>query len=249
MPLEHPDFLKTNPYYDDFSDEKNFLRVLFKPGYAVQARELTQLQTILQSQISKFADHIFKEGSKVFGGNVNTAFTTFIRVEKFLQTRSGNSFTANSSSADSYLDTLKINTESLFISNDENASYIGSVEHIQLEIFTPEDNFAEPIGELRLVHFAKSGYSENDDYTILFVDQTSGDALSAENVLKVKGQEIYFKIIPDSIISFSGPSTLVSVASGIYYTNGMFVNNERQHFSIYVNSKQREEESTLLNGI
>ena len=62
MPLEHPDFLKNNPYYDDFSDEKNFLRVLFKPGYAVQARELTQLQTILQSQITKFADHFFKEG-------------------------------------------------------------------------------------------------------------------------------------------------------------------------------------------
>ena len=33
-----------NPYYDDFSEDKKFLRLLFKPGYAVQARELTQIQ-------------------------------------------------------------------------------------------------------------------------------------------------------------------------------------------------------------
>ena len=35
--------LSGNPYFDDFDDTKKFLRILFKPGYAVQARELTQL--------------------------------------------------------------------------------------------------------------------------------------------------------------------------------------------------------------
>ena len=38
---------KVFPYYDDFDEDKNFKRILFRPGYAVQARELTQLQTIL----------------------------------------------------------------------------------------------------------------------------------------------------------------------------------------------------------
>ena len=59
--------LNVSPYYDDFDDTKNFNRVLFRPGYAVQARELTQLQTLLQSQIGKFGDHIFKNGSVVQG--------------------------------------------------------------------------------------------------------------------------------------------------------------------------------------
>ncbi len=59
-----------DPYYDDFDPNKNFHRVLFKPGYAVQARELTQSQTILQDQISKFADHIFKQNTPVTGGQV-----------------------------------------------------------------------------------------------------------------------------------------------------------------------------------
>ena len=38
-----------NPYNDDFDEDKKFLRILFKPGFAVQARELTQSQTILQN--------------------------------------------------------------------------------------------------------------------------------------------------------------------------------------------------------
>lgn len=58
------------PYYDDFNEEKNFYRILFRPGYAVQARELTQLQTILQSQIERFGKHIFENGSLVIGGEV-----------------------------------------------------------------------------------------------------------------------------------------------------------------------------------
>lgn len=58
------------PYYDDFNEEKNFYRVLFRPGYAVQARELTQLQTILQNQIERFGRHIFENGSMVIGGEV-----------------------------------------------------------------------------------------------------------------------------------------------------------------------------------
>lgn len=57
-----------NPYYDDFDETKGFHQILFKPGYAVQARELTQLQSILQQQIERFGKHIFKEGSLVLGG-------------------------------------------------------------------------------------------------------------------------------------------------------------------------------------
>ena len=56
------------PFYDDFDESKNFHRILFRPGYAVQARELTQLQTILQNQIERFGNHIFQNGSLVLGG-------------------------------------------------------------------------------------------------------------------------------------------------------------------------------------
>lgn len=58
------------PYYDDFDENKKFLKILFRPGYGVQARELNQLQSILQSQISRVGDHLFKEGSVIIPGEI-----------------------------------------------------------------------------------------------------------------------------------------------------------------------------------
>ena len=70
--------LNVSPYYDDFDKEDNYYRVLFKPGYPIQARELTGLQSILQNQIESFGSHLFKEGSMVIPGGItcDNAFTT-----------------------------------------------------------------------------------------------------------------------------------------------------------------------------
>ena len=62
--------LNVAPYYDDFDETKNYHRILFRPGLAVQARELTQMQSILQNQIDRFGEHVFKEGSIVNGCSV-----------------------------------------------------------------------------------------------------------------------------------------------------------------------------------
>ncbi len=61
--------LNVSPYFDDFNADDNYYKVLFKPGFPVQARELTGLQSILQDQIAKFGTHMFKEGAKVIPGN------------------------------------------------------------------------------------------------------------------------------------------------------------------------------------
>ena len=63
--------LNVAPYYDDFDQDDLFHRVLFRPGYAVQARELTQLQSILQNQVERQGNHIFKEGAVVIPGQVS----------------------------------------------------------------------------------------------------------------------------------------------------------------------------------
>ena len=59
--------LNIAPYFDDFDIENQFYKILFKPAYAVQARELTQLQTILQNQVEQFGDNIFQDGSIIKG--------------------------------------------------------------------------------------------------------------------------------------------------------------------------------------
>lgn len=61
--------LNISPYFDDFDEANKYYRILFKPGYALQARELTQLQTTLQNQIEQFGDNIYKEGSIIRGCN------------------------------------------------------------------------------------------------------------------------------------------------------------------------------------
>ena len=63
--------LDVSPYFDDYNPADDFYRVLFKPGYPVQARELTTLQSILQNQIEKFGQHFFKDGAKVIPGNTS----------------------------------------------------------------------------------------------------------------------------------------------------------------------------------
>jgi len=69
-----------NPYYDDFDEDKKFLRILFKPGFAVQARELTQSQTLLQKQVERFGEHVFKNGSVVSGGQLFIHDSTYLNV-------------------------------------------------------------------------------------------------------------------------------------------------------------------------
>jgi hypothetical protein len=72
MPKSHdPSLFNVTPYYDDYDENKKFLRTVFKPGRSVQARELTQLQTILQVQTERFGNHLFDNGSVILGGEIS----------------------------------------------------------------------------------------------------------------------------------------------------------------------------------
>ena len=73
--------LNVNPYFDDFDKNKNFYKVLFKPGSPVQARELTGLQSILQNQIERLGSHFFKEGAVVIPGQAGMDITySYVKV-------------------------------------------------------------------------------------------------------------------------------------------------------------------------
>ena len=97
-----------NPYYDDYDEDKKFLRVLFKPGKAVKARELTQLQTILQKQVERFGNHIFQNGSVVTGGE------TFLQDVKFLKldtNYAGSSVNVSAFSGKTIVDNISLPTK------------------------------------------------------------------------------------------------------------------------------------------
>jgi hypothetical protein len=91
-----------NIYRDDFADSDNYHRILFNPGRAVQARELTQLQTMIQREIERFGRNIFKEGAAVnpvanVGVDTNYKFVKIQSVSILPTSIVGNTFTGGTS--------------------------------------------------------------------------------------------------------------------------------------------------------
>lgn len=86
--------LNVSPYYDDFDSNKNYYRVLYKAGFPIQARELTQSQTILQDQLEMFSSRFFKDGDNLVPGEFGlanpadyvrlSAITQGSRIEEFI---------------------------------------------------------------------------------------------------------------------------------------------------------------------
>jgi len=116
-----------DPYYDDFEStggprEQNYMRILFRPGYAVQARELTQLQSILQNQIKQFSSHIFQDGSPVQGGHLT--LDTGVKSIKLQSQYNSNDIDLNTFSGklvknDPTIDTTKPETRATVVAIDQ----------------------------------------------------------------------------------------------------------------------------------
>lgn len=77
--MSRQDF-NVNPYFDDFDPRKNYLKILYRPGRPVQARELNQMQSTMQRQIENFANHIFKNGSKVSNARTSLQAKAYVRL-------------------------------------------------------------------------------------------------------------------------------------------------------------------------
>jgi len=66
------------PYFDDFDSKKNYSKILFRPGRAIQARELTQIQTTLQNQIAALGNKLL-QSPVVSGGELQVATVKYLR--------------------------------------------------------------------------------------------------------------------------------------------------------------------------
>lgn len=62
-------------YYDDFDPAKNYLQICYVPSRAVQARELTQTQSLLQNQISQAGAFWYKSGTPISGGRITVSYS------------------------------------------------------------------------------------------------------------------------------------------------------------------------------
>lgn len=191
-----------NPYYDDFDDDKQFLRVLFRPGYAVQARELTQLQSILQDQISKFGKHIFKNGSMVLGGE-----SIFENTEIFYLRLENDDTNGNSVDVDNFLNKKITDTSTETV----RALVVGVVPR---DInAAAETTFA--YNTLIIKYLSPTTFSES---TNIKVDTD----VTAEQYLATTIASVIKSPIEDSIY-YSGSSSIAHINDGVFFYDGYFV--------------------------
>jgi hypothetical protein len=187
--------LNVSPYFDDFDVKKDFYKVLFQPGVAVQARELNQLQSILQNQIEKFGDNVFKRGTIIDGCTItkhdkvpyikiNDLTTDGLQVDVTLY---NNLYVKNSANVEAYI--VKTTSGLQSRSPDLNTlfvNYISSGNNFSTDSFAADQtltvfNKSYPIFNIK-VNDGASKFSNSDTVVVmsaLAVQNSTGGAAAA----------------------------------------------------------------------
>lgn len=212
--------LNTAPYFDDFDVQNQYHRVLFKPSYAVQARELTQLQTILQNQIEQFGDHIFKEGSIVKGCN-------FTELGDLQYVKLQNPTGFDPISYIGFTDTETISGQ--VYERDNTFKVIGRISNVEAEIVSAARGFETRAPELNTFFInyttTSSGNKVFQAGEILdIVKVSSVDIGVTTNIIETTVANVPVTNFPDPV----GPSFGILAAPGIVFQRGHFLFAEEQ---------------------
>jgi len=196
--------LNTPPYFEDFDAKKKFHKVLFRPGYPLQARELTTIQSILQNQIENFGSSIYKEGAMVVPGQIGYDLTYYA---------------------------ILIEEEYFGISADILSQYIvgqtivGNTSGIRAKVVNAltSDQSEKGFTTLYVKYLSASTTNTNGTFG-------NDEILIAENSFSIGNTVIQKNTDFAKCISLNPTSigSAAKITSGIYYTKGYFVNVEEQ---------------------
>ena len=196
--------LNVSPYYDDFDSSKNYYKVLYKPGFPIQARELTTSQSILQGQVQNFGNNIFKDGSVVIPGGI--AYDGNFRAVKLKSVNYGTDI-------------------SVYIKSFIGKKIVGQVSGITATIKHVE--FIDNTNVYDTTIYVTYLSSGNDSQLSSFTD---GEQLSCtENVTygnTTINAGIPFASLTSSQSTKTGSAAYIS--KGVYFIRGYFVNVEDQ---------------------
>ena len=210
--------LNAAPYFDDFNAENNYHRILFRPGFAVQARELTQLQSALQHQIEAHGSHIFRDGAQVVPGNYV--------LQDYYSLKLASTFNAEQVDPSQYYNA------------DTPVTITGATTGVTAKVvgFKAATTTEQP---LLYVSYERSG---TDFETTVFAD---GENISANTTITHSTQQYATDVASVTtytseytetngataaqLASAEGPASRTGLAlrieSGVYYIRGFFVNN------------------------
>jgi hypothetical protein len=214
MPIQTD--LSVSPYFDDYDENKDYYKVLFRPGVAVQARELNQFQTILQKQIERFGDHVFKRGTVVDGCDI-----TFQSALQYVKLK------------DNQIDGAPVNVNQLigyYVKDTANVSpLIASIQ-------TTVDGYESRSPDLKTIYvkYINSGYANissvsterqqfvaNDTLTVYKPSNPIEKIISYDDSAGFSNADSVVVLSSVAVQNSSGGTTLANtIANGQYLTDG-----------------------------
>lgn len=229
----------TSPYYDDYDEDKKFLRVLFRPGYSVQARELTQAQTILQKQVSRIGDYVFKNKSRVIPGELYLTtghaiklqpleIDTNVNLDTFIQALDNITVTGVTTGVRAQIILGEPSTTDgdppilhiKYVSNGTN----GQEEFLENEILT----FAV-IAKTQTITTGGTGPLDPEITTTQTISPTYTDPRTGATVTAATGS---YRVRIQNSTDYATYSSIANITSGIFYVNGLFVKVDNQRVSV-----------------
>jgi len=193
--------LSRKPYFDDYDVKKNFYRVLYRPASAVQARELNQMQTILQDQIDKFGRHIFKEGSVVEG----CAFT-FDNSYNYVKIKDNYANNSAISNINDFVGKIAINTNGL------QARVVNALSGYESE--NPNLN------TLYLKYLNSSTYANGSQQTVFANNETV--QIKTDSAVNVGN------VVVATVTNSTGKGYAFTTTEGVIFKKGFFIRVEPQ---------------------
>jgi hypothetical protein len=214
--------LASDPYFDDYDENKNFHRIIYRAGYPIQNRELIQTQTILQKQLERLGKHVFEEGSLVLPGEV-----TYDNTLKWIVVTSTDGLDTNVIvNIQSYIDTNR----TVLITGATSgivASLVGYIEGVSgyhvlyLKYLSGATENYDPDGEAdQQVEFAAG-----ESLSISFPDVTVTVSATIPDSVPEGGFVFtnYNNTTFDDVVSGEKSALMVSINKGVFFTHGNFV--------------------------
>jgi len=193
--------LNVTPYYDDYSSSDNFQQVLARPAFALQARELTQLQSILRNNSEKIGDFVFQEGTVVIPGSLSI-------MRQFCFIKLDNTYGGETIDVTQYKDTTITGTTS---------GVSAMVVYVEASTSTDQATL--------YVSYIKSGTDKSTDATSSPIIFSDGETFSSSAGVTHGSTSYSVDVVSAKVYDTSptGFGAAVKMSPGVYYLRGGFV--------------------------
>jgi len=199
--------LNVSPYYDDYNENNNFHKVLFRAGRALQSRELTQSQSILQNQVERFGSHMFKEGSIVQGAQTDVNMELY-----YVKVNSANPNATGDTNAETY----RTSFHGKFLQ--------GKTTGVVAKVITSSAETSDDSLTI-FVKYLTQGTDTGNSFSFTTTEELQEVTVDDAGVISVVSNNYNeFTVATETTINIvNGRASIANISEGIMFIRGFFV--------------------------